>query len=933
MAAPASHNYARSPRYWKTTEVAVSCRPLAQRCFLSPVSLFLRPPNRLPCLLLLAFLAGLAPLRAATAVVSFSESPSVVSNTYNGLITLQIYGLTNGVTNVVVQKFLDVNTNGLIDSGDPLVQQFRLAVGHAAVFTNEATMRAVTVTNFMPGDANPATNQITAPLNFQDGDFAQTLVGQYLYKVSSPSGLFSPVTNLFVVTNAFFSSYVTGAVQNAASLDLTNIPNAIVLVCVAQNGPITVQAGTVANKSGVYAIRVPPGNYFLAAAKSNFVDDVTSSLALTALTNGVTISLNPAATNITGRIVDAATSNGLAGVSGMVISTNDVLSLYFTDTNGNFTAPVVTGFSEVPVDPFAAAFQGYLTSQADLLLNVSNKLVKFTNAIPAATAIFYGVVSNSAAAPIPGLYLYASDNAGHQSYGMTDQNGNYVLDALAGTNEWQISILATNNPGLTNANVFSPAYLPIVSFQPGQAVQQNFTLQYAPYTIGGTVKDLNGNPIAGVELFATNATYQAFTALTSSSGSYTLYVSPGTWTVGINAASLQSLGYSNVPADQMVTISTANATVNFSVTVCGQIQILTTALPNGFVGTYYETNLQATSCSQNTWQPAYGITLTSLYDQTNVTYPPGTPIYSESKLIGYVQTYFTFGVANNAPYTTNITATETLVGQSWEFYNLSATVNVTGPITNQTQIQFGATGTSWTAQPTTQSGSSYSTTLTLAEYPSSGDGIYFSGSYTCTPGSLMTKAGSPSNTVARIVGNFLSQPTPGNSVNVPSSIAYANLDNLVVWIPNGKTPGQYLISADGPQSTNLPPGISLYPDGTLAGAPTGAGTNGIFNFSVAAEDQDGDATVQPLSMFVYPAATINGPSGNQIRMLESSNVFQMQINGVISGLNYTLLMSTNLASTNWIPIYSTNTVSTNSIVVPDTSATNSARFYRIQMVQ
>src|SRR5580704_13098997 len=114
------------------------------------------------------------------AVITFTNFPSTVSNTYNGIITLEINGLTNGVTNVVVQKYLDADTNGFIDAGDLLVQQFQLAVGQAPVFTNGSTL--VTVTNFMPADVSPATNEIITPLNFQNGDFMQNLIGQYLYK-------------------------------------------------------------------------------------------------------------------------------------------------------------------------------------------------------------------------------------------------------------------------------------------------------------------------------------------------------------------------------------------------------------------------------------------------------------------------------------------------------------------------------------------------------------------------------------------------------------------------------------------------------------------------------------------------------------------------------------------------------------------------------
>jgi len=60
-------------------------------------------------------------LQTAAAAVTFTNTPTAVSNTYSGFITLTIGGLTNTET-VVVQKFLDANTNGVIDGRDLLVQ-------------------------------------------------------------------------------------------------------------------------------------------------------------------------------------------------------------------------------------------------------------------------------------------------------------------------------------------------------------------------------------------------------------------------------------------------------------------------------------------------------------------------------------------------------------------------------------------------------------------------------------------------------------------------------------------------------------------------------------------------------------------------------------------------------------------------------------------
>lgn len=900
--------------------------------------------NRIATVILFLALCACAISARATAVVTLTTSPNIVSNTYNGVITLQINGLTNGVTNVLVQKYLDVNTNGVIDSGDLLVQQFRLAVGQVNVFTNLSTMTPVTVTNFMPGDTSSATDQITVPLNFQNGDFAQSLVGQYLYKVSSPVSPagFSPVTNLFVVTNAYYSSMVTGAVENATSF--TNIPNAIVLLCLNQNGPLVVQAGTVANNAGIFSLRAPPGNYFMAAAKTNFVEYITNNglpLLSAKTTNNGTVSLNSATTDITGRIVNSAGSNGVAGISGIAISTNGYFSFYFTDTNGNFYAPVLeTNFWNLPEDAFAATFQDLLTWQTNLLLNVSNKSLSYTNALPPATAIFYGVVSNSLAVPMPGVYVYAVDTAGHQSIGMTDNHGQYMVGASAGTNEWQVSVLWPDNPGLTNTSyVFGPAYYQTNNIQPGQAIQQSFGVIYAPYTISGTVSDLDGNPIAGVEMFATNSADQAFSVSTASDGTYTLEVSPGTWTVGIYPTSLEALGYTNVPPSQTVTISDSSiGGVNFTIEVCGEIEILTTNLPNAIVGQPYDTTIQAEGCQNITnWAPAYGVTLTSISDNTNIVYPAGTPIYSDNQFVGLMETYFAFGVKTGNPdytYFTNCTGSDYIYQSTFIFQNLQATVALTGPINSSTNITIGLAGQLWTATPTTQNGSNYTTTLSLAQYP---NGLAANQSYIANAGIKMTAIGTPSNRVASVLGAFHSIPTAGNSMSAASAIPYTNQDNSIVWINHGASMGEYYISAYGPQSTNMD-GLSLFPDGsssaTLSGTPAGVGTNGgTFNFTVMAEDVSSNVTVQPLSIFVFPPTEFTGASSAQVGGLESSNTFQMQVSGVTAGLNYTVLMSTNLASTNWVPIYTTNAPNTNAFLVPDTSATNSTRFYRLQISQ
>ena len=151
--------------------------------------------------------------------VTFSVTPSAVSNFYTGVITLQVGGLISGET-VLVEKFRDVNGNGVIDAGDTEVQQFQLTDGQASVFYDGTTA----VTNFnVPGDLTPADGAITAQLHLALSGASQLTVAQYAFRLSSPTGRFAPITNLFNVTNSAYAQWFTGHVVCSG----TNVPHAL----------------------------------------------------------------------------------------------------------------------------------------------------------------------------------------------------------------------------------------------------------------------------------------------------------------------------------------------------------------------------------------------------------------------------------------------------------------------------------------------------------------------------------------------------------------------------------------------------------------------------------------------------------------------------------------------------------------------------------
>ncbi|MGA2854136.1 MAG: hypothetical protein ABSE90_08410, partial [Verrucomicrobiota bacterium] len=95
---------------------------------------------------MLTLLCGNAP---AMPQVTLTVSPSVVSNTYPGVITLTITGVTN-TEKVGIQRWIDLNTNGVIDAGEPMMDGFKVTDNDSS----GAIIGGITNLN-VPIDSNP----------------------------------------------------------------------------------------------------------------------------------------------------------------------------------------------------------------------------------------------------------------------------------------------------------------------------------------------------------------------------------------------------------------------------------------------------------------------------------------------------------------------------------------------------------------------------------------------------------------------------------------------------------------------------------------------------------------------------------------------------------------------------------------------------------
>jgi len=586
----------------------------------------------------LVVLALLASLTQTVRAVGFTITPSAVTNTYNGTITLLVTGLNSGET-VTIQKFLDLNTNGFVDASDYLVQQFQLTDGQAGMVIGGVT------NNNVPGDTDSTAGQITAKINFQAGDFMQNLVGNYLYKLSRSTG---PVaTNLFTVTNTTYAQKITGSIVNSS----TNVPNAVILLFPApsggNNGPGTPLAGAVANNSGNYAIQVPPGTYVPMAFRSNFVANLNTSPVLT-LGSGVTTNVNLAVTtataSISGKVVDANNNNiGLPGVFEPA-SDSGLIAVAFTATNGSFTMRVTSGQWNIGSSGNGLIVLGYVGYQNGVTVNSGSS--GNTGPYSKATALFYGSVMDNLGNPLPGVAIEAYDNSTFNQDGYSDANGNYVVGAVGGQGSgdpWKVNV--DNSTSFPNY-LFAQSQINQnggTNISTGQAVQQNFTAILATNHITGHVK-FNGTNVSGVQVYADatiGTNYFQAQMNTDTNGNYSLNVGAGDWTVNVydcgcsdNDSLNNILAGANYqdPGNQNVNINGNNSTNNFIVQSCNSVQIISTSpLPVGEINVPYDQFLQASSCNGNfTWSTNSGIL------------PPGLQLDSFGELFGTPGTNGTF---------------------------------------------------------------------------------------------------------------------------------------------------------------------------------------------------------------------------------------------------------------------------------------------------
>lgn len=471
-------------------------------------------------------------LAASTMAASLTITPSTVTNDYVGNITLSISGLTAGKT-VRVERFLDVNTNGIIDSGDIMVESYTVTDGQAS-FIGGVRNRNV------PGDDDGLTNGLMTVNVLYPGvnDTLNHIAGTYLVRVTDAASSFTPIIQTLTIVQKIYPQGVQGRVFSASTgLPLTNT----VVVLVIQNG--NGGFGALVDGGGNYTIYCPTNSYGALPVNPVYVSDQNFG--------GVTVTPNSFASlnltnifgtrTISGKISDSSSGIGLPGLFFQAQDTNGLFGIGFTDTNGNYTLAVTPGKWKLKLGSESGPLLGYVRGNGSL--NVDTTSANVTNAniqMLKATALVYGHVRDTQSNSVPDLRIQAQDQGNlFDSAGASDASGNYWVGALGSTS----LNVGPDNSSLAAAGLIGQGTNIVIT--DGQAIVQNFILQRATAHLRGRLIDSFSNAVGNFTLVAQPVTTNTSGAnsiypQTGNDGSFDIGVYAGNWSLALESSSAQS---------------------------------------------------------------------------------------------------------------------------------------------------------------------------------------------------------------------------------------------------------------------------------------------------------------------------------------------------------------------------------------------------------
>lgn len=756
----------------------------------------------LPLLSPAALAVGLL-LTASACAATLSVSPTTVSDDYLGKITLTIGGVPTGAA-LMMEKYYDLDADGQIDATDLLVQGFHLTDGQLPMIGG---VRNINVAGDEDGTAN---GQVRAEVHMPGvQQISGSAIGRFVYRVSGIAGGFAPVTSAFQVTQTVKAQGVTGKVTHAT----TGAPLRAAVAFVRQDSNRGSMVMT--DAAGNFTLYGEPGEYAVVPSLKGYVCNMSAGGVVLNANQTVhqNLTLTPGTLTVSGRVLNTDLNLGLPGILVSTECDSGWFSFGFTDAQGLIDTRVVPEYWEMRLDRSSLAMQGYVGFDEPFETNLTSDLVGFTVPVPKANALIYGTLKDDSNQPVLGLTIrgWESSETYEPAGAALTANGDYALGVLGGRT-WTVEF---DDDEVQAAGYFAPSVQ--VPIAVGQAVRTDLVLRKRNATLSGHVRSSKGQPIPNLNVWAGSTiggAYYHADAQTEADGSFQLGVSAGTWTVTVDCGSgegLYSMGYDCV-GDQAVVVAGSNPVLEFITPV---LEPGWTYLNTAAVGCLYSGQLEAFGGRRPyTWALALG----------SAEPPPGLTISPGGVVSGVptVQGQYEFILDVTDAEGSNCEATYTLdVNAGLEIWTSSLPAAVVGSYYSE---WFAAAGGQASQQWSLVSGSLPTGLVLSADGELSGTPVH-------TGTSTFTVA--VSDGCATVTRTFSLITTGDVQILTASPLPTATQGtsyDLLLEASGGQPPYAW---ARKPGSANLPTGLSITPDGHLAGVPA---TTGTFYFILRVTD-------------------------------------------------------------------------------------------------
>lgn len=469
---------------------------------------------------------------------------------YYGWLDFKVEGISPGQT-VLVERFQVLDRAPLPD--ELVLQQSFLVTDGALRPIGDGfnTNRPNDISSaFTSGDPSEQDGEILAQINFFEPS-ASTIVGDYIYRVSSPPASattptplqYTPLEYPFAIVSADASEPqgLTGRVLSGG----VPVPGALVVKVKQLSGYADLLSGTTTDALGNYTLPSEVDEFDFLAMKQGYVGNFGNGMAVDLdedvfLTHD--IELEAGTRTISGSLADGATGQPLPGVEIFLLDASadgefisQKFSVTWTDEMGNFSASVTPGIWGVIVRAESVYTMGYVTSAerplaiADVTsVNGAHLEVELVPAI----SLIYGKLTNEVGEELFGVKIVAiNQETGAGVIGVTDGEGNYQLGVTPG--KWGVMPFSFSLERLEHSGVAEEI---VEITDPRQSIEHHIEARPAMAELFGVAMDgLTGEPIGRLRLIALNRDLDinenVFQYTFETDGGYSMLLPQGDWRI------------------------------------------------------------------------------------------------------------------------------------------------------------------------------------------------------------------------------------------------------------------------------------------------------------------------------------------------------------------------------------------------------------------